>query len=71
MFGALLAHPQEALYKRQLYYVRVTSDGCARIGAVLQSWRSHLTQHARNILTLVCIVPPEDDKVMLETYRGP
>jgi hypothetical protein len=34
MFRALLAHPQEALHKRNLVYcVRVLSVGCARIGA--------------------------------------
>jgi hypothetical protein len=34
MFRALLAHPQEVLHKLHLVYcVRVTSVGCARIGA--------------------------------------
>jgi hypothetical protein len=34
MFGALLAHPQEALHKRYLVYcVRVMSVGCTRVGA--------------------------------------
>jgi hypothetical protein len=32
MFRALLAHPQEALYKRHLVYcMRVMSVGCTRI----------------------------------------
>jgi hypothetical protein len=31
-FGALLAHPQEAIHKRQLVYMRVISVGCTRIG---------------------------------------
>jgi hypothetical protein len=49
---ALLAHPQEALHKRQLVYcVRVMSVSCTkigdplhtRIGIPLQSWCSRLT----------------------------
>jgi hypothetical protein len=36
MFRALLAHPQEVLYKRHLVYcVRVMSVGCTRIGVEL------------------------------------
>jgi hypothetical protein len=36
MFGALLAHPQEALYKQHLVYcVRVMSVGCTKIGVEL------------------------------------
>jgi hypothetical protein len=45
MFRALLAHPQEALYKRLFVYcVRVMSVGCTRIGVAvpLQSWCSQL-----------------------------
>jgi hypothetical protein len=35
MFRALLAHPQETLYKRHLVYcVRVMSVGCTRIRVV-------------------------------------
>jgi hypothetical protein len=34
MLRALLAHPQEALHKWQVvYYMRVMSVGCTRIGA--------------------------------------
>jgi hypothetical protein len=34
MFRALLAHPQEAVYKWHLVYcVRVMSVGCTRVGA--------------------------------------
>jgi hypothetical protein len=33
MFRALLSHPQEALHKRHLvYFVRVMSVGCPRVG---------------------------------------
>jgi hypothetical protein len=32
---------------------------------------SQLTKHARNIPSAVCVAPPEDEQVMLETYRGP
>jgi hypothetical protein len=62
MFRALLAHPQEALNKRHLVYcVRVTSVGCTRIGVEL----------ARNIPSVVCVAPPENEQIMLETCRGP
>jgi hypothetical protein len=38
MFRALLAHPQEALYKRHLLYcVRLMSVGCTRIEVELTS----------------------------------
>jgi hypothetical protein len=38
MFRALLAHPQEALNKRNLvYYVRVMSVGCTRVEVELVS----------------------------------
>jgi hypothetical protein len=55
MFRPLLVHPQEALHKRHK----------------LQSWHSQLTLYARNILSAVCAVPPEDEQVMLETCIGP
>jgi uncharacterized heparinase superfamily protein len=58
-FRALLAPPQKALHKRHLVYcVRVMSVGCTRIGA-------------RNILSVICAALPEDEQVMLETFRGP
>jgi hypothetical protein len=31
---------------------------------------SQLTLHARNIPSVVCVEPPEDEQVMLETCRG-
>jgi hypothetical protein len=38
MFQALLAHPKEVLHKRHLvYFVRVMSVGCTRIGVELVS----------------------------------
>jgi hypothetical protein len=38
MFRALLAHLQQALHKRHLvYYVRVMSAGCTRIGVEMRS----------------------------------
>jgi hypothetical protein len=56
IFRALLAHPQEVLHKQHLVYcVRVMSVGC----------------YARNIPSAVCVAPPEDEQVMLETCRGP
>jgi hypothetical protein len=69
MFQALLAHPQEVLNKRHLVYCgRVMSVGCTRIGV---ERCSQLTYHARNIPSVACVVPPEDEQVMLETCRGP
>jgi hypothetical protein len=69
MFRALLAHPHKAQHKRHLVYcVRVMSVGCTRIGVKLHSWCS---QHARNIPSALYSAPPEDEKVMLETCRGP
>jgi hypothetical protein len=42
MFRALLAHPQQALHKRNLVYcVRVMSVGCPRIGTSHKPYRSH------------------------------
>jgi hypothetical protein len=41
------------------------------IAKPLQSWCSQLTKHARNIPSAVCVAPPEDEQVMLETCRGP
>jgi hypothetical protein len=55
MFQALLAHPQEALQKRHLVYC-------------VQTCHSQLT-YARNTPHAVCVAPPEDEKVMLETRR--
>jgi hypothetical protein len=72
MFRALLAHPQEAIHKRQLVYcVRVMSVGCATTAVSLRSWHSQLTLYARNIQSAVGLGPPEDEQVMLETCRGP
>jgi hypothetical protein len=57
MFQALIAHPQEALYKRHFVYcVRVMSVGCTR---------NEVEPSA------ACEAPPEGEKVMLETCKGP
>jgi hypothetical protein len=67
MFRALLAHPQEALYKRNLVYcVRTMS-----VALQLQSWHRQMTLYARNIPSVICLAPPEDEQVMLGTCRGP
>jgi hypothetical protein len=66
MFQGLLAHPQEVLHKLRLVY-------CLRIMSVdwkLQPFHSHLTLHASNISNVVCVAPPEEEQVMLETCRG-
>jgi hypothetical protein len=59
MFRELLAHPQVALYKRNLvYFVCIMSVGCATIAV-------SLTLFARIIPSDVCVAPPEDEQVML------
>jgi hypothetical protein len=58
MFRALVPHPQEALNIQDLVYcVRVMYVGCGKV-AVL---------YARNIPNAVCIAPPEDEQLTLET----
>jgi hypothetical protein len=37
----------------------------------LQPCHSQLTLYARNIPNAVCVAPPEEEQVMLETCRGP
>jgi hypothetical protein len=58
MFRALLGHPQEALPKRTLVFA-----GVCQLTVV---W----LQFHCNIPNAVCVVPPEDEQVMLETFRG-
>jgi hypothetical protein len=73
MFRALLAHPQEALHKRHLLYCgRVTSVCCTRIRVELRPTPSlvqptDITRKQYN--KVVCVAPPEDEQVMLETCR--
>jgi hypothetical protein len=56
MFRALLAHLQEALNKRHLVYcVRVMSVGC------------YIPR--KQYPSAACDAPPDDEKVMLETFR--
>jgi hypothetical protein len=68
MFRALFAHPQEALHKRHLVYCvlyQLVAPGLEwNPGAA--NW-----QHARNMPSAVCIEPPEDGQVVIETYKGP
>jgi hypothetical protein len=66
MFRALLAHLQEALYRRHLlYFVRVMSFGCTRIGVhPIDVTRTNITRAAGG-------APPEDEQVVLKTRRGP
>jgi hypothetical protein len=72
MFRALVAHPQEAQRKRYLVYcVRVLSVGCTRVGVELVSKTPVPLEPWCNILSAVCVAPPEDKEVMLGTCRGP
>jgi hypothetical protein len=75
MFRALFAHLQEALHKRYLVFrVRVMSGGCypGWSGTSFHSnpGSSQLTYHARNIPSAICVVPPDDEQVMLVTCTG-
>jgi hypothetical protein len=71
MFRSLLAHPQEALHKRHLVYcVRILAVGYGTTAVKLQPCRSQLTLYASNIPNAVCVSPPEDEQLMLETYRS-
>jgi hypothetical protein len=81
MFRALLAHPQEAIHKRHLVYCVRMSVGCGTVAVSLQPCHSRavklqtchspLTLYARSIPNPVCVTPPEDEQVMLETCGGP
>jgi hypothetical protein len=63
-FRALLAHPQEVLHKRHLVYcVRIMSVGCGKVAV-------HCKRATANWPNVVCVAPPEDEQVMLETCRG-
>jgi hypothetical protein len=41
-----------------------------RVGIPHQPGSNWPTLHARNVLTVVCAAPPEDEQVVLETCRG-
>jgi hypothetical protein len=64
MSRALLAHPQEVLHKRHLVAV---------LRVCYVSWLHQVqpTDVTRNIPSAVCVVPPDDEQVMLESCRGP
>jgi hypothetical protein len=62
MFRTLLSHPQEALPKR--HYI-------ACVAVSLKPCHSQLTLYARSIRNAVFVAPPEDEQIVLETFRGP
>jgi hypothetical protein len=69
MFSALLAHLQGAVHKQQLvYWVCTMSVDCYQFHSNPGS--SQQTKHTHNIPTVVYAAPPEDEQVVLETYRG-
>jgi hypothetical protein len=70
IFRSLLAHPQKSLHKRHLVCRVRMSVGCGTVVVSLQPCHSQLTLYARNIPNFVCLAPPEDKQVMLETCRG-
>jgi hypothetical protein len=59
MFRALLAHPQEAL-QNGTWYIACMLCQLAATGL-----------ERSNIPSAACEVPPEDEQVTLEIYRGP
>jgi hypothetical protein len=69
MFRALLAHPQEALQKRNFVYcLRVMTVGCTWGGVELvQPTDITRTQYTK----CVCAASAEDEQLMLEICRGP
>jgi hypothetical protein len=71
MFRALLAHPQELLYKRHLVScVRIMSVGGGTVSVKLQPCHSQLTLCVRSIPNAVCAKPPKGEQVLVETCRG-
>jgi hypothetical protein len=72
MFRALLAHPQESLHKTHLLHcVCIMLAGCGTVAVSLQLCHSQLTLYARSVPNAVCVTPPKNEQVMLETCRGP
>jgi hypothetical protein len=69
MFRALFVHPQEALKKWHLVYcVRIISVGSK---TAIVAHKSQLALYTRSIPSAVCVAPPEDKQIMLETCTGP
>jgi hypothetical protein len=67
MFSTLLAHPRELLHKWHLVYcVHIMSVGCGTVALC----HSQLILYACNIPNAICVLPPEDEQVMLEICRG-
>jgi hypothetical protein len=62
MFRALLSHPQEVLHERGLVYCMCEVS--------LQPCHSQMILYARSIPNAVCVTPPEDEQLLLETCRG-
>jgi hypothetical protein len=66
MFRALLAYPQEVLHRWHLVYCMcVMSGDCTK-----ETLCSQLTKHVCTTLIAACLIPPEDEQVMLETCTG-
>jgi hypothetical protein len=61
MFQALLAQSQEALHKRHLVYCNFTASVLQPTDII----------YVTSIPNSVCVAPPADEQVMLETCRGP
>jgi hypothetical protein len=69
MYRALLTYPQEVLNTRHLVHcMRRMSVGCGTFAVnSLQLCYRQLTLYARNKPGSVCVTPPEDKQVMLNT----
>jgi hypothetical protein len=71
MFRALLAHLQEALHKQRLVYcVRVMPVACYHNWSGTQSHSNPGSSQQTFYQLFFVQAPPEDEQVMLETYRG-
>jgi hypothetical protein len=77
MFRWILTHPREAHHKQHLVYCVRMSVSCGKVPLLIL--RRRFTNdiwyiacvYARNIPYAVCVTPPADEQVFLETYRGP
>jgi hypothetical protein len=53
------------------HYLLILRIRCTNGIWYIRNCHSQLILYIHNIPNAVCVVPPEDEQVMLETYRGP
>jgi hypothetical protein len=71
MFSHITCLSSGGATKRHLVYSVRMSVGCDTIAVSLTTCHTHLTIYVRSIPNAVCLAPPEDEQVMLETCKGP